>query len=208
MAPGIAPPEKQPPDGFVRRCSKNDERYARWDQGADHGRTCNDRSGVAYRIAAALHCRNEQAPGRGGIGEVRSRHARHDHVDDYADVGEPAGDVPDERLGQIDEALRHAADQRQVAHQDEEGDCHQDEVVDALPQRCRQRRKRNWRGRKPKPDHGRADQHDRDRHAQQKERDEDDDDVPQSAHPHPSPKSALDGSGSRPESRPTSRATV
>ena len=46
---------------------------------------------------------------------------------------------PDERLGEIDEALGDAAGERQVPHQNEEWDRHQHEVVDALPKRRRQR---------------------------------------------------------------------
>src|SRR5437016_9357097 len=123
-------------------------------------------------------------------------------------MGEATGDVSDEGLGEIDEALGYAACKGQVPHQDEERDRHQHEMVDALPQRGRQRREGDWSRRKPQADDGRADQNHRNRHAQEEQREKNDEDVPESTHGVQTSSAAWGGAGSRPMSLPTSSAAV
>ena len=85
--------EEQPPDGFVRRRGEQDEGDRRRNERPDGRRAGDQGRRVADRVTAALHRRDKEAPGRGRIRQVRARHARHDDVDDHADVGKPAGDV-------------------------------------------------------------------------------------------------------------------
>ena len=79
---------------------------------------------------------------------------------------EPTVYVTDPGLGHIDQPLGDAGGKRQVAHQDEERDGEQNEVVDALPHGGGQRGDGNGRGRKHQPHERGTDQRDGDRNPQ------------------------------------------
>ena len=84
-----------------------------------------DVDGEQARIAILDHLRNHHRADRRGVGDRRSGDAAEHRGGDDVDQRHSAANEADEHLGEVDEALGHAADRHDRAGENEERDCQQ-----------------------------------------------------------------------------------
>ena len=106
-------------DGIVRRRDEQRLQRAR-DRDVDREQA---------RIAVLDHLRDHHRADRGGVGDRRSGDAAEEGGGEDIHQRQPAANPSDENLGEVDEALRHAAFAHDGAGEDEEGDGEQREIV-------------------------------------------------------------------------------
>ena len=82
-------------------------------------------------IAVLDHLRNHHRADRRGIGDGRARNAAEHRGGEDVDERHSAANEADEDLGEVDEALGHAADRHDRAGENEERDCQQRETAHA-----------------------------------------------------------------------------
>ena len=88
--------------------------------------------GEQARIAVLDHLRDHHRADRGGVGDRRAGDAAEHGRGQDVDQRQPAADEADEHLGQVDDALGHAAFGHDGAGENEERDGQQREVVHAV----------------------------------------------------------------------------
>ena len=92
--------------------------------------------GEEPRVALLDHLRDHHRADRGGVGDRRARDAAEHRRGEDVDQREAAADEADEDLGEVDDALRHAAFGHDAAGEDEERDREQREAVACRRRSC------------------------------------------------------------------------
>ena len=104
----------------------------RRDQQRLHRARAGHADGEQPRIAVLHHLRDHHRADRGGVGDRRARDAAEEGGRQDVDQRQAAADEADEHLGEVDQALGHAALGHDAAGQHEERDREQREVVGAV----------------------------------------------------------------------------
>ena len=121
--------QEQLPDRRSRGHRVDDHDDARRDDRTKQGGRARQCRGEFPRIAAPLHLRDHDAADRGDLRKRRAGIERQQRVGDDGGMAQTAVHMPNQRIGEVDEALGDAAAVHQFARQDEEGDGHQREGV-------------------------------------------------------------------------------
>lgn len=101
------------------------------DDGADGRRSGRDGGGVGAVEASLIHGADQHAADGGDVGRGGAGHAGEQHRGQDVDMGQAAGDEPDQLVDKPDDALGHAAGVHDLAGKDEQRDGHQREGIAA-----------------------------------------------------------------------------